>query len=733
VPTETRPRRFSTVPSLRRVAGGLLTVSLAGTAHAQTAPAPATEPPSAASSSGPVQLGPVSVQGSEQGGYQSTTPQALPKLTQPLLDTPESVSVVPRQLMDDQGTTTVRDALRNVPGISLAAGEAGAQGDSLTIRGFTARNDFYLDGMRDFGSYTRDSFNIEEVEVLKGPASVMFGRGSTGGIINQVSKQPQMAPITAGTASLGTDGTKRLTFDIDRPIEGLEGTALRLNVMGNLNGVVGRDQAEYRRFGVAPSISFGLGTPTRVTISYLHQQEYDTPDYGLPWLYGRPAATSRASWYGFDDSDYLQAIDDIGTIKVEHDFNDNISLRSQFRYGNYERGIRVTEPQVNYNGITINTPISAVNVNRNMIAVHSTETFLQNQTDTTMRFTTGPLDHALVTGFEVGKETSSPDRYTYSNVPSTSLLFPVQTPFTAPSKFTSASRTTLNSVALTAMDTISLGEHWQVLGGVRWDNFNTTFNQEISPTSHFERTDSVVSWRTGLVYKPVPNGSLYFTWGTSFNPSAETLTLATSTADLAPEENETYEVGTKWDVLHGKLSLTAAAFQITKNNARVPDPNNSLFNILGGKQQVRGFEIGAAGHLTDAWEIYAGYSFLNSEVVSSTTASSVGEALANVPKNTLNLWSTYVLPWHDVQVGGGMNYVSSRLASSTPNAQSQMFNNAPGYVTFQAMVKVPVRPGLTLQMNATNLANVKYYDLLHPSHVVPGSGRTVLFTASFAM
>ncbi len=424
---------------------------------------------------------------------------------------------------------------------------------------------------------------------------------------------------------------------------------------------------------------------------------------------------------------------DIGTIKIEHDVNDSVTLRSQFRYGNYERAIRVTEPQVNYTGITVATPLSAITVNRNIIAVHSTETFLQNQSDATMRFSTGPVAHALVAGFEIGKETSNPDRFTYSNVPTTNLLFPTETPFTSPSRFSTAARTTLNAGALTLLDTVELSEHWQVIGGVRWDNFDTTFDQEIAPTSHFQRTDSVVSWRAGLVYKPAPNGSLYFSWGTSFNPSAESLSLAANTADLAPEKNETYEVGTKWDVLASRLSLTAALFQITKNNARVPDPNNSLFNILGGNQRVRGFELGAAGHLTQAWEVYAGYAFLNSEVVSSTQLSSVGEALANVPKHSLSLWSTYVLPWHDVQVGGGMNYVDSRLASSTPNASSGMYNIAPGYVTFQAMVKVPVRPGLSLQMNATNLADVKYYDLLHPSHVVPGSGRTVLFTANFAL
>ncbi len=722
MPAAAQTRRFSTVPSLRRVAGGVLSMAIAGTAQAQ----------SSGNSGDPVQLAPVSVEGVQGTGYQATTPR-LPKLTEPLLDTPQSITVVPRQLIDDQNDITVRDALRNVPGISLAAGEGGAQGDSLTIRGFSARNDFFLDGMRDFGSYTRDPFDLESIEVLKGPAAVIFGRGSTGGVVNQVSKEARLAPVTAGSVPLGTDGTKRFTADVGRPIEGLDGAALRLNVMGNLNGVVGRDQAEYRRFGIAPSVAFGLGSPTRVVINYLHQQEYDTPDYGLPWLYGRPAATSRASWYGFADSDYLQTIVDIGTIRIEHDINENLMLRSQFRYGNYERGTRVTEPQVNYSGISVATSLAAISVNRNMIAVQSTETFLQNQTDATWRFSTGPLDHALVAGWEVGKETSSPNRFTYTGVPSTNLLFPVEVPFTAPSRLSTAARTTSNTAALSAIDTVKLGEFWEVIGGVRWDNFDTSYYQNIAPTSYFHRTDSMLSGRAGLVFKPAPNGSLYFAWGTSFNPSAEGLSLASSTADLAPEENETYEVGTKWDVLDRKLSLTGALFQITKNNARVPDPNNPGFNMLGGKQQVRGFELGVAGHLTEAWEIFAGYAYLASQVLSSTQPASVGEPLANVPRHTLNIWSTYVLPWYDIQVGGGMNYVSSRWASSTPNTASGRYNIAPGYVTFQAMAKMPVRPGLSLQVNATNLADVKYYDLLHPGHVVPGSGRTFLFSANFAL
>ncbi|HEY0183051.1 MAG TPA: TonB-dependent siderophore receptor [Rhodopila sp.] len=713
-------RRFSTVPSLRGAAGTLLGSALGfvPSAYAQTA-------------AQPVQLPPVAVQGAE-GGYQTQVP-ALGKLTQPLLDTPQSVNVLPKKLLQDQGDVAVRDALRNVPGISLGAGEAGAQGDNLTLRGFSARNDFYLDGMRDFGSYTRDPFDLESIEVLKGPASVLFGRGSTGGVINQVTKHAVLPPITSGTLTFGTDGTKRFTSDIGRPIDGLEGSAVRLNLMGNLNGTAGRDDAEYRRFGVAPSVVFGLGTDTRLTFDYLHQQEDDTPDYGLPWLYGAPANVSRGNFYGFKDSDYLRTNVDIGTIKLEHDINDSLTVRTQFRYGNYARSIRVTEPQIVYTGITPSTPLSQIGVTRNMIAVSSTETFLQDQTDVLARFKTGIFEHDLVSGVELGTESSSPDRTRWTGVPGTNLLNPVAVPFTGIGSLQSQSRTTGQTAALYGVDTIKITDQWQLIGGVRWDDFRVGFDQYVAPVSHFSREDSLVSWRGGIVYKPVPMGSFYFAYGTSFNPSAESLSLASSTADLAPEKNETYEVGTKWDVLNGGLSLTGALFQIEKTNARVPDPNNSLFNILGGNQRVRGFEVGAAGHLTERWEVYSGYAFLDSETVSSTTASSVGRALQNTPKHSLNVWTAYELPWYGATIGGGAQYLSSRLASSSPASGSNAFNLAPGYVTFQAMAKVPIRPGLTAQVNATNLADVKYYDLLHPAHVVPGSGRTVLFSLSFSL
>jgi catecholate siderophore receptor len=454
--------------------------------------------------------------------------------------------------------------------------------------------------------------------------------------------------------------------------------------MGNLNGIAGRDVAKYRRFGVAPSVSFGLNTDTRLTLSYLHQQEDDIPDYGLPWLFGSPAPVPRSNFYGFAKSDYLRTNVDIGTVRLEHDVNDNITIRDQFRYGSYGRSARITEPLVAYLnpvGLTRSVSPALLSVNRNMIAVQSQETFLQNQSDITARFQTAGVAHTLVTGLEIGRETSSPTRLTYTNVPQTNLLDPDSSvPFLGVARLNTAANTISNTFAFYLTDTIKLGEQWELTGGLRWDQFQTSYNQVTATTlTHLSRTDDMPSWRAALVYKPRTNGSVYFAYGTSFNPSAEALSLASSSAELAPEENETYEVGTKWDVLDRRLSLTGALFQINKLNARVPDPNNTAFNVLVGSQQVRGFELGATGSITEAWKFYTGYSYLSSRVTSSTSAAiaTVGEPLANTPMHTLNIWTTYDLPWRGIQIGGGLDVVSSRIASSSPNTTTGQIERVP--------------------------------------------------------
>ena len=284
-----------------------------------------------------------------------------------MIETPQSIDVVPQHIIQEQGATTLRDTLRNVAGISLAAGEGGAQGDSLTIRGFTARNDIFLDGMRDFGSYYRDPFDMQEVAVLQGPSSITFGRGSTGGVVNQETKVPQTDHIFAADVELGTDQTRRVTADIDRALPSLgAGTAFRLNLMGHDSKLAGRDIGENRRFGIAPSLAFGLGTLTRFTLSYLHQGADDTPDYGIPWLFNAPAPVDRRNYYGFEHGNYLKTNVDMGTAELEHDFSNRISIRNQARYAHYHRDLRITEAQIGttFAGVKVTptTPLDQIQV-----------------------------------------------------------------------------------------------------------------------------------------------------------------------------------------------------------------------------------------------------------------------------------------------------------------------------------------------------------------------------------
>jgi catecholate siderophore receptor len=725
----------------------------------------------------PMQLPTLAVQGTETAppvGYKADQP-GLGKLTEPLLNTPFTVETVTRQLMDDQGVTTLRDALRNVPGISLAAGEGGAQGDSLTIRGFTARNDIFLDGMRDFGSYYRDPFYLQDVQVLKGPASILFGRGSTGGVVEQDSKLPTLAPFANGTLMFGSDLTKRVTADVNQLLPGLgEGAALRLNVMANQNGIADRDVVQYNRFGIAPALVLGLGTPTRLTFTYLHLSEYNQPDYGLPWLYSAtpgtqsaiarppPLSLTQSNYYGFENGNFLRTSVDVPTLKIEHDFSDSFTITNQLRYGHYSRAFNITEPQ-NYtlaSALTAGragtllllppgTPLDTVIISRNQLVGNSVETFLADQLDATTRFNTGFVGHTLRAGVEVGRETSDPIRYStigpYSLTP---LLFPNPSdPYNASFFQSTDTATTATTQAVYGLDTMTLNEQWQLMAGLRYDRFKAHFGQVTFPNpvtgannspngAIFNQINGMVSWRSALIYKPLPNGTIYVDGGSSFNPSAEALSLSLATSPLPPVQNLTAEIGSKWEFFDGSLSVNGSLFRTVQQNAREPDPNNPLFNILAGTAVAKGGELIATGYITPAWEIVAGYAYTFTEITRSPTTgptSDLGKPLANVPRHTANLWTTYKLPF-DLVVGGGLNVVSSRFASSTPsNVGGVAFmKETPGYWVVGLMARYPLAPHVSLQLNLNNLTNNQFYDLLHPSHVVPGAGRTALLTLNFS-
>jgi catecholate siderophore receptor len=717
----------------------------------------------------------------------------LDKLPEPLIDTPQSVSVVPQFAVQDEGVSTLRDTLRNVPGISLAAGEFGAQGDNLTIRGFTARNDIFLDGIRDFGSYYRDSFNYEQVDVLEGPSGIEFGRGSTGGVVNQESKVPAVEKFVNVDTQFGTDLTRRITADMNSPLaDQLGGTAFRANVMADEGGVAERDDAEIRRFGIAPSVSIGMATKTPATLSYVHLTESDTPDYGIPWLFNGVAPAKRSSYYGFADESYLKTSDDILTLRVQHDFSPSLNVHNMARAANYPRDAQITEPQLcsnpslsvpvgtvvsslptlAYNSAIVcpytpETPASQINiVNRNQLQTKSVEGILWDQLEMSARFNTKGIRHDLVAGVEGGQEISNPIRYSYTinginTVPYTTLLNPNEDqPFSGTGYVVSITHTKSKSVGLYFIDTMKLGRFFELSGGIRWDRFDTDYNlyQPTPPPTGgtvtatvgpLSRLDEQPSYRAAFVFKPSTHGSLYFDYGTSWDPDAESLSLSVGlvNGNVAPEENTSYEAGAKWNFLNERLLMEGAWFRTEKDNAHETSPTNSNDIVAAGNQLVKGVQFSAVGRLPEGMDLVAGYAYLDSAVIySQFFPTSVGYPLANVPKQTFNLFLTHRLPWL-LNGGLGGNYVGSRTASSTvpyvptgyapnPNGAgyvvtSVAMKQVPGYWAFSAMLKRPISEHLEFQANVNNLLNRFYIDLPHPSHLVPGPGASALFGINF--
>lgn len=666
---------------------------------------------------------------------------ALTKLTETIRDTPQSITTLSRELLDDRGVTSLNDALRNVPGITLGAGEFSWQGANPNIRGFNARDDMYLDGIRDFGSYARDPFNLDTVEVLLGPSSVLFGRGSTGGAINQVSKQPTLDAITDLSVNFGSDETVRGTVDLARPVPLLgDGAAFRLNVLTHRGEVADRDGAQAERFGIAPSLSLGLGSATQLTLSYMKQVADDRPDYGLPWLNGQPAPVPRQNFYGFN-SDFLETDADIATASLTHEFSDSIHLDAQVRYANYARESRITEPLITQ-PLTPNTPLSAISVFRYVFLGDSEETLLTSQAAVTLNRRTGAIQHAVVTGIEASREESAPIFAFGVGAVGTDLLNPnSNVAFTGTTDPRVIADTTGGTLAVYALDTLKIGDAWQVVVGARWDRFDTDYDAvrfagpatpfnsgTVTGSESFDQVDNVVSYRTALVYKPMPDTSLYVAGSTSFNPSAQSLSFLTSgrglgagNVQLDPEENRSIEAGLKADLNDGAMLFTGAVFEITKTNARVADPNNPGFNTLGGEQRIRGVSLDINGMLTERLYIAGGYTYLDSEVVKTAPGAVAGAALANAPEHSFSAWVNYKIT-DRLDFGAGARYVSEQLAQNTGNGKT-----VPGYQVFDVMGRYRWSDHFTVKLNLTNITDEYYFGQLHPWHVVPAPGLAATF------
>jgi catecholate siderophore receptor len=487
--------------------------------------------------------------------------------------------------------------------------------------------------------------------------------------------------------------------------------------MAHRNDVAERDVVENMRFGFAPSIAFGLGTPTQLTLSYLIQHEDNIPDYGLPFgPDGKPVRVNRDNFYGFKDDDYERTLANIGTARLDHRFSEQLSLRNTIRLSHVDREVTPSIPQLQLVPLT---------VNRSRPKRDTQESILSNQTDLTAKFDTYSFKHTLTTGIEVSRETFDVLRFASnfdSGVPATDLFDPDPDQSTAGGIKNIAAKSDSSSLGfgIFAADQIKLNRYFDIVGGLRWDYFATKFDNKISP-DNFDRADKMLSYRGGLIFHPTQWQSYYFSYGTSFNPSAEGLTLSANNQGTAPEENEIFEIGGKLEFTQA-LSLQGAVFRINKKNARVNDPILGV-QVLEGKQRVQGFEIGLTGRVLPGWNVFTGYTFLDSEFVNSTDAAVMGNDLQNTPRHSANLWTTYDF-FDKWQVGGGPTVVGRRYANN------QNTNKVDAYVRWDSTIAYKVNEKVELRLNAQNMTNAFFIESVHPSHIVPGAGRTFIFSTS---
>ena len=706
------------------------------------------------------------------------------KYTQPLLDTPQTITVVTKDVMDQQNLIGLRDVLSTLPGITFGAGEGGGgYGDSITLRGFNASSDITTDGIRDSAQYSRtDSFNLNAIELINGANSVFSGAGSVGGNINLVSKVAGAGDFTTMTLGAGTDAYGRATLDTNHDFG--NGTAVRLNAMAHQNDAPGRDVESFERWGIAPSVAFGLGTPLRVTMSYFHQTDNNIPQYGVPYFsaYGGPLpGVDPSNYYGYANVDSQDIDVDMLTGTVEYDINDHTTVRSIARFQQVDQYSVVNAPQGTwclYDGVNPVPPPAGpacqggqqpgtflpgvpsgprghVRNTRNSIAI--------SQTDLTTRFDTGSVGHALVAGVSFSSEDFHLDTgRIFRNADGSPVTLPPMS-ISDPYYYYNGPRNyvrqqfndgSLQNQAIYVFDTLTFTPQWMVNVGARWENnegesvvqdFDMNAGPNLGGTTAFQtfkNEDNLFSYRASVLFKPVEAGTIYLSYSDSKTPSKGSVNGACTvqTCNVDPETAVNIELGTKWDLAPG-LAFNAAVFRNDRENFKVADPGNpanpSGEQQLDGEARVDGVALGLAGQLTHDWAIFANVTFLESEVlqgVSDYVAGQSGDPLkglpiSGTPERAGSVWTTYDLEqW---TFGYGISYQSDYLFYGNTLATS--LGTIKGFTTHRAMVSYAVNDQLSFQLNANNLFDKEYYvRARNNGWATPGDTQSFVLTATYA-
>ncbi|RLZ09985.1 TonB-dependent siderophore receptor [Acinetobacter sp. 2JN-4] len=679
------------------------------------------------------------------------------KYVAPLKDTPKTISVLSQKLLKETNSNTLLEALRNEPGITLGAGEGGAPYTDIPyIRGYNGQSAIYVDGVRNSTTQNRDMFAIDQVEITKGASSALTGGSGVGGSINLIPKVAHEGDEYQGTVAGGTDNYKHIVLDTNKDFG--NGIAGRVIAMGHENEKSGQHNgAEYARVGLAPSIAFGLGSDNRATLSYYFLKSNDEPDSGIPFdgnNGGKPVNVKQGSYYGWKDRDFDKRENHIGTLKLEHDFNDDLTVTNTTTYSRSKADYMYTNPDDSkgniYNGKVYR---------RATQSIRDTEAFT-DQLSLAGKFNTGTLAHSFNVGAEYNREKTNRGNYdmTYSGYKGsttagfnadcanndgwcTDLDNPTPNDAWLGSLNPNKKQTTLTNqtVSIYALDSIEFNKYWLLNLGVRWDQFDTNlkYNKDVTSrgntitagTEYSNDTD-YFSYQAGVVFRPTEHGSIYASYATSANPvgiDPDIDSLSESTKNLEPEKARTYEIGTKWSLWENRANVTAAIFRTEKQDTRITD--SSGFSTNAGSSKVDGFEIGLTGHITDQWEMAIGYSYLDSKleeggIVRNEQVQS-GGPIPFVAKNSANLWTTYqILP--QFTVGAGVQY---RDRVYTYHDQSRVL---PTFMIYNAMAKYNVNDNIDLQLNINNLSDKRYFTSAHARHYAnEGDGRNAVFAINF--
>lgn len=636
------------------------------------------------------------------------------KVTAEPLNNPQTVTVVSKGVMEAQNLLSLRDVLQTVPGITFGAGEGGGGfGDSINLRGFSANNDITFDGVRDSAQYSRsDTFNVEQIEVTNGANSVYSGAGSVGGTININSKRPLLRDHTIVSGGIGTDSYYRATLDSNQRLN--DSVAVRLNAMVHRNDAPGRDVERFKRWGVAPSITVGLDGPTQFTAQYFHQEDTNTPQYGVPFYNGRGVpGVDRSTYFGYANLDTQEQQVDMFTATLDHNFGDGLTVRNLTRYQEVTQYLVVDPPQGTYclaNGFKPagwSQSTTATNITGFTACLpadpapgfyqpsgprgnlrDSKNTLLYNQTDFSWNGEVGGMRHTAVFGFaflsedfelKTGNILRQADGSTVT-LPAMNIADPNNV-YTGPVNFIQSQMQhgSRKNQAAYFFDNVELNPMFSVNFGVRYEhndgeNRTDTYNTTVGPAlgqvtggQTFGNDENLLTYRVGLVYKPAPNASLYVAYGNSKTPSQATVngagacTVATCTVD--PETAENFEIGAKYD-WNGQLAFTAALFRNDRSNYRVASADPALpAQQLDGSARVEGVALGMSGRITPRWSVFTNYTYLKSKVlqgVDDFTADlgrdfTKGDPIANVPDHSFSLFTTYDLPNH-IQLGYSATY-----------------------------------------------------------------------------